>query len=221
MNACHMLMPITGRIMQPKAIIQANTHLGHNINQMNNNMAPYILTAFQGIHLLDIYQSSQLTELLACMLFNQYKYLHACILGNKCQLEAIIRTLAVHNRYHHANGNWLTGALTNWNGSLMTWTGLMHTGLQSPTVFQQHTANNDIHICTGIMHIKKPADIVIGINQQQQKMPIDECLKVNIPTCCLVDSDCYPIKEALNIPANDDAHASINCILSSCFYAFN
>jgi small subunit ribosomal protein S2 len=56
-------------------------------------------------------------------------------------------------------------------------------------------------------------DIVIIIDQQKESTAIEECLKLGIPTICLVDTDCDPDLTDMPIPANDDARSSIRWIL--------
>jgi small subunit ribosomal protein S2 len=65
----------------------------------------------------------------------------------------------------------------------------------------------------GIKYMTRLPDIVIIIDQQQEATAIQECIKLGIPTICLVDTDCDPDLTDMPIPANDDARSSIRWIL--------
>lgn len=56
-------------------------------------------------------------------------------------------------------------------------------------------------------------DVVIIVDQQQDATAIQECIKLGIPTICLVDTDCDPDLTNMPIPANNDARGSIKWIL--------
>jgi small subunit ribosomal protein S2 len=66
---------------------------------------------------------------------------------------------------------------------------------------------------SGIKYMTVLPDVVIIIDQKEEIAAIKECIKLGIPTICLVDTDCDPDLTEMPIPANDDARASIRCIL--------
>jgi small subunit ribosomal protein S2 len=56
-------------------------------------------------------------------------------------------------------------------------------------------------------------DVVIIIDPQKSTTAIQECIKLGIPTICLVDTDCDPQLTDMPIPANNDSRGSIKWIL--------
>jgi small subunit ribosomal protein S2 len=57
-------------------------------------------------------------------------------------------------------------------------------------------------------------DVVIFTNQLKDSLAIQECLRLGIPTICIVDTNCDPDLIPYPIPANDDSSSSINFILN-------
>ena len=57
-------------------------------------------------------------------------------------------------------------------------------------------------------------DVVIFTSQLKDSLAIQECLRLGIPTICIVDTNCNPDLIPYPIPANDDSSSSINFILN-------
>ena len=66
----------------------------------------------------------------------------------------------------------------------------------------------------GIKEMKALPDAVIFTNQLKDSLAIQECLRLGIPTICIVDTNCNPDLIPYPIPANDDSSSSINFILN-------
>ena len=66
----------------------------------------------------------------------------------------------------------------------------------------------------GIKDMTTLPDVVIFTNQLKDSLAIQECLRLGIPTICIVDSNCNPDLIPYPIPANDDSSSSINFILN-------
>jgi small subunit ribosomal protein S2 len=66
----------------------------------------------------------------------------------------------------------------------------------------------------GIKNMSSLPDAVIFTNQLKDSLAIQECLKLGIPTICIVDTNCDPDLIPYPIPANDDSSSSINFILN-------
>ena len=66
----------------------------------------------------------------------------------------------------------------------------------------------------GIKDMSSLPDVVIFTNQLKDSLAIQECLRLGIPTICIVDTNCNPDLIPYPIPANDDSSSSINFILN-------
>ena len=62
----------------------------------------------------------------------------------------------------------------------------------------------------GIKDMTALPDAVIFTNQLKDTLAIQECLRLGIPTICIVDTNCNPDMIPYPIPANDDSSSSIN-----------
>ena len=65
----------------------------------------------------------------------------------------------------------------------------------------------------GLKEMNTLPDVVIIVSQNHEKIAVQECLKLNIPTITIVDSNCDPTLSDYVIPANDDSLSSVNFIL--------
>ena len=66
----------------------------------------------------------------------------------------------------------------------------------------------------GIIDMSELPDAVIFTNLLKDSLAIQECLRLGIPTICIVDTNCNPDLIPYPIPANDDSSSSINFILN-------
>ena len=66
----------------------------------------------------------------------------------------------------------------------------------------------------GIKDMTSLPDVVIFTSQLKDSLAIQECLRLGIPTICIVDTNCNPDLIPYPIPANDDSSSSINFILN-------
>jgi small subunit ribosomal protein S2 len=66
----------------------------------------------------------------------------------------------------------------------------------------------------GIKDMTALPDVVVFTNQLKDSLAIQECLRLGIPTICIVDSNCNPDLIPYPIPANDDSSSSITFILN-------
>ena len=67
---------------------------------------------------------------------------------------------------------------------------------------------------SGIKDMTSLPDVVIFTSQLKDSLAIQECLRLGIPTICIVDTNCNPDLIPYPIPANDDSSSSINFILN-------
>lgn len=67
---------------------------------------------------------------------------------------------------------------------------------------------------SGIKDMSKIPDVVVIIGQIKEINAVKECLKLNIKTVTIVDTNCDPTLTNFFIPANDDSVSSIGLILT-------
>ncbi len=207
-------------------LLEAGVHFGHQARRWNPKMFPYIYTERNGIHIIDLVQTAQLlTEaynLVKTFSSEGKKFL---FLGTKRQAAGIVAEQAIRSNSFYVNQRWLGGMLTNWVTirsrveRLKNLEKQEHSGLieQMPkkeaSALRKELEKLKKHL-DGIKNMKKLPDIVVVVDQKRESTAIQECIKLGIPTICILDTNCNPELVDIPIPANDDAIRSIKLILS-------
>jgi len=206
-------------------LFDAGVHFGHKANRWNPKMFPYIYPERDGIHILDLVQTSQLLNE-ACLFANtaaQKKKIFLFI-GTKPQAAAIVAQEAENCDSYYVNYRWLGGMLTNWN--------TVKTRIERLKTLEQQEQNGILDLIPkkeaasvrkeleklqnhlgGIKNMPSIPDIVIIIDQKRELTAIKEAISLNIPIISILDTNCDPNLVDIPIPGNDDSIGSIKLIL--------
>nr|YP_010471123.1 ribosomal protein S2 [Synarthrophyton patena]UVF62952.1 ribosomal protein S2 [Synarthrophyton patena] len=207
-------------------LLEAGVHFGHQARRWNPKMFPYIYTERNGIHIIDLVQTAQLLkeayDLVKSLSSDGKKFL---FLGTKRQAAGIIAEQAIRSNSFYVNQRWLGGMLTNWmtirsrverlkSLEKQEADGLMDQLPKKEAATLRKELNKLKKHLAGIKNMKKIPDIVIVVDQKRESTAIQECIKLGIPTICILDTNCNPDLVDIPIPANDDAIRSIKLIVS-------
>ena len=207
-------------------LLEAGVHFGHQARRWNPKMFPYIYTERNGIHIIDLVQTAQL-------LTEAHDYIKKCseegkkflFLGTKRQAAEIIAQEAIRSNSYYINQRWLGGMLTNWVTIKSRVERLKELEYQESSGLIDKLHKKEAskrrrelyklkkHL-DGIKDMKKIPDVIIIVDQKRESTAIQECMKLGIPTICILDTNCNPDIIDVPIPANDDAIRSIKLILS-------
>ncbi|WP_088892932.1 30S ribosomal protein S2 [Leptolyngbya ohadii] len=206
-------------------LLESGVHFGHQTRRWNPKMAPYIYTARNGVHIIDLVQTAQLME-------EAYTYLRnaseqgkrVLFIGTKRQAAGIIAQEASRCGAFYVNQRWLGGMLTNW-ATIKTRVDRMkelerrqETGAldllpkKEAAVLRRELEKLQKYL-GGIRGMRKLPDIVVLVDQRREYNAVHECQKLNIPIVSLLDTNCDPDTADIPIPANDDAIRSIKLIV--------
>nr|YP_009315749.1 Ribosomal protein S2 [Trichogloeopsis pedicellata]SCW24407.1 Ribosomal protein S2 [Trichogloeopsis pedicellata] len=206
-------------------LLESGVHFGHQSRRWNPKMFPYIYTERNGIHIIDLVQTAQLlTE--ACDFVRKCaaegkKFL---FLGTKRQAAEIIAQEAIRSNSYYVNQRWLGGMLTNWItiksrvDRLKLLESQANNGLldrlpkKEASVMRKELDKLRKHL-DGIKHMNSLPDLVVIVDQKREVTAIHECIKLGIPTICILDTNCNPEIVDIPIPANDDAIRSIKLVI--------
>ena len=206
-------------------MMESGVHFGHQTRRWNPKMAPYIYTARNGVHIIDLVQTAQLME-------DAYTYMRSAaeqgkkflFVGTKRQAAAIIAQEASRCGAHYINQRWLGGMLTNWttiktrvdrlkdlerreeSGALDLLPKKEASMLRREMVKLQKYLG-------GIKSMRKIPDVVIIVDQRREYNAVQECEKLGIQIVSMLDTNCDPDVVDIPIPANDDAIRSIKLIV--------
>jgi small subunit ribosomal protein S2 len=188
-------------------------------------MAPYIYTARNGVHIIDLVQTAQLME-------EAYNYLRTAseqgkrvlFVGTKRQAAGIIAQEASRCGSFYVNQRWLGGMLTNW-ATIKTRverlkelerrqeTGALDLLPKKEAAVLRRELEKLQKYLGGIRGMRKLPDVVVIVDQRREYNAVQECQKLNVPIVSLLDTNCDPDTADIPIPANDDAIRSIKLIV--------
>jgi len=206
-------------------LLESGVHFGHQTRRWNPRMAPYIYTARNGVHIIDLVQTAQLIE-------DAYDYVRKSseqgkrflFIGTKRQASGIIAQEAHRCGANFVNQRWLGGMLTNWETirnrveRLKELETLENSGAidrrpkKEASVLRRELGKLQKYL-GGIKTMRKIPDVVVIVDQRREYNAIQECQKLGIPIISLLDTNCDPDAVDIPIPANDDAIRSIKLIL--------
>lgn len=206
-------------------LLESGVHFGHQTRRWNPKMAPFIYTARNGVHIIDLVQTAQLMD-------NAYNYLRTAseqgkkvlFIGTKRQAAGIIAQEASRCGSYYVNQRWLGGMLTNWAtiktrvDRLKDLERRQETGaLDLLPKKEASTLRRELEklqkYLGGIKNMRKIPDIVLLVDQRREYNAVSECQKLGIPIVSLLDTNCDPDTVDIPIPANDDAIRSIKLII--------
>ena len=206
--------------------INASVHLGHTYQECNPKMSPYILNQKDyPSQLFDLIKTSKLLKIAGNIVQKKAqmggKFL---FVGTNKISSAIVKEQAKISGSFYINYRWLGGTLTNWATVKIQLQQLKHLEEQEKTgVFETYSKkqssvqskklNKLRKLFNGIKEMAALPDIVIFTNQLKDALAIEECLRLGIPTICIVDTNCNPDLIPYPIPGNDDSSSSIKFIL--------
>nr|YP_009399303.1 ribosomal protein S2 [Kapraunia schneideri]ARW68909.1 ribosomal protein S2 [Kapraunia schneideri] len=213
-------------IVSLEELLEAGVHFGHQSRRWNPKMFPYIYTERNGIHIIDLVQTAHLLN-------NAYDFVKQCskegktflFLGTKRQAAGIVAKEALRSDSFYVNQRWLGGMLTNWvtiksrverlnKLEKQDEEGLIDTlPKKEASVIRKELERLRKHL-NGIKNMKNLPDLVVVVDQKKETTAIQECIKLGVPTICMLDTNCNPEIIDVPIPSNDDAIRSIKLVLS-------
>ncbi|EKQ71115.1 ribosomal protein S2 [Leptolyngbyaceae cyanobacterium JSC-12] len=207
-------------------LLESGVHFGHQTRRWNPKMDPYIYTARNGVHIIDLVQTAKLMD-------DAYNYVRNAseqgkkflFIGTKRQAAGIVAQEASRCGAYYVNQRWLGGMLTNW-ATIKTRVDRLkelerreETGAldllpkKEASVLRRELEKLQKYL-GGIKAMRKVPDIVVIVDQRREYNAVQECQKLNIPIVSLLDTNCDPDVVDIPIPANDDAIRSIKLIVS-------
>jgi len=207
-------------------LIESGAHFGHKSARWNPKMKPYIMGTRKGSHIIDLKETIKgvikAVELLKAI---GRKGGLAIFVGTKKQLASIIEAEAKRCNMPYVNNRWLGGTITNFDTIKKQLTKLLkyekseadgsvsHYNKKEQSQFQrelQRLRNN----LGGLREMSRIPDILIAVDQSRSKTAMDEAIRSNIPTICLIDTDGNPSDITIPISINDDAIKSVGLVLT-------
>ena len=208
-------------------LIKSAVHFGHSVNCWNPKMFPYIYADKNGLHIIDLIQTSQLLDK-ACNFVYEAALDNKTILfvGTKPEAAPIVAEAALRCNSYYINYRWLGGMLTNWStveSRIERLKNLEQKEIEGIfDILSNKEASNlkkeleKLHcLFDGIKYMGRIPDVIIIVDQTIEMTAIQEASILNIPIISILDTNCDPDLVDIPIPGNDDAVRSIKLILKT------
>jgi small subunit ribosomal protein S2 len=204
-----------------KELLEAGVHFGHQTQKWNPKMKPYVFGARNGIYIIDLQKTVELTKT-ACDFLQKLTSEGKKVLfvGTKKQSSEIVQEEATRAGQYFVTNRWLGGMLTNFStvrasiDRLKKIEGLMGSDdwaefnkKEKARFEREHKKLKDS--LGGIEDMKKLPAAIFIIDTMKEHIAVKEAVKLGIPTVAVVDTNCDPAGITYVVPGNDDAIRSV------------
>jgi len=219
------VMPAVGEAPLPvRALLEAGVHFGHQTKRWNPKMRQYIYGARNGIHIVDLDQTTKLfTKAYNFVSEMVGKGGHLLMVGTKRQAQEIVQEESLRSAQHFVTNRWLGGTLTNFR--------TIRTGIERLRELEKMKEDGgyDARPKKEVLKLEKervrleeyigglksmnglPGAVFI-IDPALEDIAVKEARKLGIPILAITDTNCDPDLIDFPIPGNDDAIRSIKLI---------
>ena len=207
-------------------LLDNGVHFGHLTRKWNPNMAPYIYTERNGVHIIDLYKTAakieETSEALKKIANSGRKIL---FVATKKQAKDIVAEKAKVISMPYITERWPGGMLTNFVTirkavKKMAIIDRMKTdgsfdALSKREKLQINRQREKLEKNLGsISDMTRLPGALFIVDIKKEHIAVAEAMKLNIPIFAMVDTNSDPRLVDYVIPANDDASKSIDKVLS-------
>ncbi len=210
-----------------RQLLEAGVHFGHQTSRWNPKMRPYIFTARNGIHIIDLAQTQTMLDD-ACDAARQVVADGRRILfvGTKKQAQDAIKEACAKSGQNYVTSRWMGGMLTNFGiiqHRLRTLADLRaqrergdfaRMGTKEANVLKDDLERLERNF-SGMADMKRLPGALFIVDCKKERLAVMEANKLGIPIIALVDSNCDPDAVQHIIPGNDDAIRSVRLIVNT------
>ena len=213
-------------VISMKALLESGVHFGHRTNKWDPRMRPYIFTERNGIHIIDLQQTSKLLN-------HAYNVIRDAVanggivlfVGTKRQAQETVAEEAARCGMPYVTERWMGGMLTNWS--------TMHARIQELERLEKRRDNNELERLTkkeglligreitrlttrlsGTRTMKRRPDVIFIIDVGREEAAVHEANLLGIPIVAMVDTNCNPQNVDYVVPSNDDAIRAIKLLVA-------
>jgi small subunit ribosomal protein S2 len=210
-----------------KQLLESGVHFGHQVSRWNPKMKPYIFTARNNVHILNLEQTTVLID-------RAYEFLRGEVakgkkvlfVGTKKQAEEAVKTEAERCGAFYVNSRFLGGTLTNFNTirSRVERMNKLH-NMEKMGEFAYLPKKEVARLMDerdkleknlrGIAEMTALPGVLVVVDSKKEHIAVGEAKKLGIPVVGIIDTNCDPDDVDVIIPANDDATRSVGLILTA------
>jgi small subunit ribosomal protein S2 len=210
-----------------RQLLEAGVHFGHQTSRWNPQMRPYIFTARNGIHIIDLQQTQQqlesATAFLRQLVAGGEKVL---FVGTKKQAQDAIQEACERTGQHYVTHRWMGGMLTNFPiiqrrlRRLLELRTMQERGdFERMSTKEANVHRDDLDRLeanfAGMVNMKRLPGALFVVDCKKERLAVSEANKLGIPIVAIVDTNCDPNEIQHVIPGNDDAIRSNRLIINT------
>ncbi|HEX6489731.1 MAG TPA: 30S ribosomal protein S2 [Candidatus Dormibacteraeota bacterium] len=209
-----------------KQLLEAGVHFGHQTSRWNPKMRPFIFTARNGIHIIDLQKTVRLLD-------DAFAYVReiastgrpVLFVGTKKQAQETIQVEAARCGMFFVNRRWMGGMLTNFTTvkkrvdrlrelRRMQQAGQFEAMPKKEAKKLQDELDRLMFHFDGIADMKRLPGAVFVVDPRKEHIAVTEANRLRIPVVAITDSNCDPDQIQYVIPGNDDAIRAVKLITS-------
>ncbi|MFY0631772.1 MAG: 30S ribosomal protein S2 [Flavobacteriaceae bacterium] len=209
-----------------KELLDSGVHFGHLTRKWDPNMAPYIYTERNGVHIIDLYKTAakigDASEALKKIANSGRKIL---FVATKKQAKDIVAEKAGNVNMPYITERWPGGMLTNFvtiRKAVKKMTSIdrmkqdgSFDALSKREKLQINRQREKLEKNLGsIAEMTRLPGAIFIVDIKKEHIAIAEAQKLNIPIFAMVDTNSDPRMADFVIPSNDDASKSIDKVLT-------
>lgn len=209
-----------------KQLLEAGVHFGHQTRRWNPKMAPYIFTARNGIHIIDLQKSVGKVDEAYNALSNIVKDGGTILfVGTKRQAQEAVKEEAIRCGEFYVDIRWLGGMLTNFKTiesrikRLKDLERMENDGTfdklpkKEVSLLKKEHDKLEANL-GGIRDMKKLPNCVFVVDPKKEKLCVAEARKLGITVIGIADTNADPDELDYIIPGNDDAIRAVKLIVA-------
>lgn len=200
-----------------RGMLEAGVHFGHQTQRWSPKMKPYIYTARNGVHIINLQKTIRMYREAE----NFVRTLAArgetiLFVATKRQAQSVIEEAAGRCKMPYVTNRWLGGMLTNYQtvkksiDKMIAIEGML--GEESvgrlakkEVLTLERTRDKLLRNLGGIRDMGRLPAALFIVDPKREHIAVAEAKRLNIPIVALVDTNCDPDVVDYIIPANDDA----------------
>jgi len=210
-----------------RQLLEAGVHFGHQTSRWNPKMRPYIFTARNGVHIIDLEKTQQQLDA-ACDYVRELVAGGQKIMfvGTKKQAQDVIEEVCARTGQPYVTHRWMGGMLTNFpviqrRLRRLAELRVMHErgDFERMSAKEANDMRDDLDRLernfAGMAEMKRLPGALFVIDCKKERIGVSEANKLSIPIVAITDTNCDPDLIQLVIPGNDDAIRSCRLIVST------
>ena len=210
-----------------KQLLEAGVHFGHQSRKWNPKMKPYIFTARNDIHIINLELTSEQVD-------KAYTFVrdvaasgkNVLFVGTKKQAQEAVKEEAERCGMFYVNTRWLGGTLTNFKTirnsierlnklNQMEKVGEFDLLPKKEVALLKGERDKLEKNLGGIKDMRELPGVIFVVDPTNEKICVHEANILHIPVVSLVDTNCDPSNVDVVIPGNDDAIRSVKLIAAA------